>query len=58
VESVCNDRALVEANVRETKLSMPDYAGVDPDAAVADFRARIAHYERAYEPIDEPERAG
>jgi predicted kinase len=53
VESVCTDPAVVEANIRETKLSMPDYAGVDPDAAVADFRARIAHYERAYEPLDE-----
>src|SRR5687768_2961241 len=56
VESVCTDPALVDANVRETKLSMPDYAGVDPDRAVADFRERIAHYERAYEPLDEPDR--
>jgi broad specificity phosphatase PhoE len=56
VESVCNDPALIEANIRESKLSMPDYAGVDADTAVADFRARIAHYERAYEPLDEPDR--
>jgi broad specificity phosphatase PhoE/predicted kinase len=56
VESVCTDPAVVEANVRETKLSMPDYAGVNPDEAVTDFRERIAFYERAYEPIDEPER--
>lgn len=53
VESVSNDPALVEANVRETKLMSPDYAGVDPEEAVRDFRARIAHYERAYEPLDE-----
>ncbi|MEQ1504648.1 MAG: 6-phosphofructo-2-kinase/fructose-2,6-bisphosphatase, partial [Myxococcota bacterium] len=57
VESVCTDPAIVEANIRETKLSMPDYAGVDPDRAVADFRARIAHYERAYEPVDEDDRS-
>ena len=56
VESVCTDPSVVEANVRETKLSMPDYAGVDPDEAVSDFRERIAHYERSYEPIDEPDR--
>ena len=56
VESVCTDPSVVDANVRETKLSMPDYAGVDPDAAVVDFRERIAHYERAYEPIDEADR--
>lgn len=57
VESVCTDPAIVESNIRETKLSMPDYAGMDPDAAVADFRARISHYERSYEPLDESEGA-
>jgi broad specificity phosphatase PhoE/predicted kinase len=57
VESVCTDPAIVEANVRETKVSMPDYAGADPETAVADFRARIAHYERAYEAVDEDDRA-
>src|SRR5262249_32633246 len=46
----------VEANVRETKLLMPDYAGMDPEDAASDFRERIAHYERAYEPIDDDDR--
>ncbi len=53
IESICNDPSLIDANVRETKLSMPDYAGVDPEEAVRDFRARIAHYERVYEPLDD-----
>src|SRR5580700_1274531 len=53
IESICNDEAVVDANVRETKLTMPDYAGVDPEEAVRDFRARIAHYERVYEPLDD-----
>lgn len=53
IESICNDPAVVEANVRETKLSSPDYAGVGPEEAVRDFRARIAHYERIYQPIDD-----
>jgi broad specificity phosphatase PhoE/predicted kinase len=53
IESICNDPALIDANVRETKLSMPDYAGIEPGEAVRDFRARIAHYERAYEPLDD-----
>jgi broad specificity phosphatase PhoE len=53
IESLCDDPALIDANVRETKVSMPDYAGVDPAEAVRDFRARIAHYERIYEPIDD-----
>jgi broad specificity phosphatase PhoE len=30
---------------------------MDPDRAVADFRARLAYYEKSYEPIDEPERS-
>jgi broad specificity phosphatase PhoE/predicted kinase len=54
IESICNDPAVVEANVRETKLSSPDYAGVDPELAARDFRDRIANYERAYEPIEDP----
>lgn len=55
VESVCEDEALIESNIRQTKLHMPDYAGSDPDAAVADFRARIAHYARTYEEVGEDE---
>lgn len=57
VESVCTDPGIVESNIRETKLSMPDYAGMDPEAAVADFRARIAHYASSYEPLEEREGA-
>jgi len=52
VESMSTDSALVESNIRQTKLSMPDYAHADPEEAVRDFRARIAHYESAYEPVD------
>ena len=55
VESVCSDPALVEENVRETKISSPDYAGIDPDQAVSDFRARIKMYESAYETLGDDE---
>lgn len=51
IESICADPELVAANIRETKLRSPDYAGVPEAEAVADFRLRIAHYERAYEPL-------
>ncbi|MBK8169210.1 MAG: histidine phosphatase family protein [Sandaracinaceae bacterium] len=57
IESICEDEALVAANIRQTKLHMPDYAGMDPDAAVADFRARIAHYASVYEPVAKDEGA-
>lgn len=53
VESVCEDPSIIEANIRETKLTSPDYEGVEPDEAARDFRARIDHYTRAYEPIQE-----
>lgn len=55
VETICDDPEIIESNIRQTKLSAPDYAGLDPDAAVADFRRRIAHYSEAYEPVEDPQ---
>lgn len=57
VESLCFDPAIVESNIRETKVMSPDYVGVRTDDALSDFRQRIAHYERAYEPIDEEQQS-
>ena len=51
VETLCNDPEVIASNIRETKLLAPDYRDIDPEKAVRDFRARIAHYENAYEPI-------
>jgi broad specificity phosphatase PhoE/predicted kinase len=55
IESICNDPAIVEANVREQKARSPDYVGIDATEAVSDFRMRIAHYERAYEEVSKDE---
>jgi broad specificity phosphatase PhoE len=55
IESICNDPAIIDANVRQTKLFSPDYHGVPSDEAVADFRKRIDHYARAYEPLEDRE---
>lgn len=57
IEIRCDDPGIIEANIRSTKLSSPDYEGADPDEAATDFRARIAHYERVYEPLDDGEGA-
>ncbi len=57
IEILCDDPSIIEANIRSTKLSSPDYENVDPDEAVRDFRARIAHYERVYEPLQDHEGA-
>jgi hypothetical protein len=51
IELVNDDPAAVDENIRATKLSSPDYAGMDPDEAVRDFRARIAHYESQYQTL-------
>ncbi len=55
VESICEDEEVIESNIRQTKLHMPDYAGFDPDRAVLDFRQRIANYEKAYESVEPTE---
>jgi broad specificity phosphatase PhoE/predicted kinase len=55
VESICDDPAIIEANIRATKARSPDYEGVDEEEAVRDFRQRIAHYADAYEQTDESE---
>nr|CAB3264798.1 6-phosphofructo-2-kinase/fructose-2,6-bisphosphatase 1 [Phallusia mammillata] len=52
VESICDDPNVVEQNVSEVKVNGPDYKGVDPDAAVTDFKQRIMHYKKCYESID------
>lgn len=49
--------ALVEDTLRETKITSPDYQGREGDDALADFKARIAHYASAYERLGEDEGA-
>ena len=55
VELLEGDAAVIAENVRETKLSSPDYAGVDTAEALRDFRARIAHYESVYRTLSADE---
>jgi len=53
VESVCTDPNIIEANIKEVKITSPDYMEMDKERAVEDFKKRIAHYESIYEPLDE-----
>lgn len=55
VEVICTNDADVEATIREIKISSPDYAAFSPEEALRDFRNRIAHYARTYEPVGEDE---
>ncbi|PQE12833.1 6-phosphofructo-2-kinase 1 protein [Rutstroemia sp. NJR-2017a BBW] len=50
IESVCEDEALLEANMR-LKLRGPDYKDKDPEASLRDFKKRVAAYESAYVPL-------
>ncbi|OAD08155.1 hypothetical protein MUCCIDRAFT_136346, partial [Mucor lusitanicus CBS 277.49] len=50
IESVCTDQMMLERNFR-LKLSGPDYKNKDPVEALADFRSRVANYEKAYQPV-------
>lgn len=57
VESVCDDDKIIQANVRNVKVTSPDYEGWDPQKAVEDYlkriNAKIPHYEqmsREHEP--------
>ena len=54
VESVCQDKSLLESNMR-LKLSGPDYQDKDPYAALEDFKQRVAIYEKNYVPIGDYE---
>ncbi|MFI5319659.1 MAG: bifunctional nucleoside/nucleotide kinase/histidine phosphatase family protein [Myxococcota bacterium] len=57
VELINNEPEVIEANLREAKLGSPDYAQSTEQEALADFRARIAHYASVYEPLGEDEGA-
>ncbi|KAG0190621.1 hypothetical protein DFQ28_001791 [Apophysomyces sp. BC1034] len=50
LESVCTDNNMLERNFR-LKLAGPDYSNKNPDDALADFRSRVANYEKAYQPV-------
>jgi len=54
IESICVDENLLERNIR-LKLSGPDYRDKDPEASLADFKARIAIYEKSYVALGEYE---
>lgn len=53
VESICEDPAIVEANIREVKIHSPDYADMKQDEALNDFLHRIEHYKSTYQTLNE-----
>uniref|UniRef100_A0A674D5R6 6-phosphofructo-2-kinase/fructose-2,6-bisphosphatase-like n=1 Tax=Salmo trutta TaxID=8032 RepID=A0A674D5R6_SALTR len=48
IESLCDDPEIIAENIKQVKLSSPDYAGCDKEEAVADFLKRIECYKVTY----------
>ncbi|KAH6561424.1 hypothetical protein BASA50_009487 [Batrachochytrium salamandrivorans] len=55
IESICDDDKMVMTNIREVKLSSPDYKDTDPEKAIEDFQLRIKFYEKTYETLNPSE---
>ncbi|XP_058147503.1 6-phosphofructo-2-kinase/fructose-2,6-bisphosphatase 1 isoform X7 [Dasypus novemcinctus] len=53
IESICNDPDIIAENIRQVKLSSPDYMGCDREKVLEDFLKRIECYEVNYQPLDE-----
>ncbi|KAL0960034.1 hypothetical protein HGRIS_011682 [Hohenbuehelia grisea] len=53
LESLCDNKEIIEQNIRSVKISSPDYRGWDPDKAVEDYYHRIKDHEKHYEPVEE-----
>ncbi|KAI8824153.1 histidine phosphatase superfamily [Fimicolochytrium jonesii] len=58
IESICDNDDIILANIKEVKLSSPDYVGMDPEKAVEDFSRRIQHYQMGYQTLDPSECSG
>jgi len=44
IESICEDEEVVMTNIKEVKVSSPDYQGENPEEVITDFLERINHY--------------
>nr|XP_043635601.1 6-phosphofructo-2-kinase/fructose-2,6-bisphosphatase-like isoform X1 [Erigeron canadensis] len=54
LETICNDRQIIERNIRLKIQQSPDYAEEpDYEAGYQDFKRRLDNYEKIYEPVNE-----
>ncbi|KAG1444289.1 hypothetical protein G6F56_010360 [Rhizopus delemar] len=53
IESICDVPSIIMSNIKEVKLSSPDYENLDPEEATQDYMKRIGRYEAFYETITE-----
>ena len=57
IESICDETALLEANMLAKVRASPDFKSLSEEEALSDLRERIGHYERAYESVTDEEGA-
>ena len=57
IESVCDEAALLEANMLAKVRASPDFKGLSEADALADLKERIGHYEGQYETVEDQEGA-
>mmetsp|Transcript_59833 Transcript_59833/g.129646 ORF Transcript_59833/g.129646 Transcript_59833/m.129646 type:complete len:457 (-) Transcript_59833:185-1555(-) len=55
LESLCDDPQILEQNALNKARTSPDFAGLSEAEALASLKERLAHYQRAYEPLQPPE---
>lgn len=55
IESACDDEKIIEENVRNVKISSPDYIGWTSDAAVKHYLARMSAKIPHFETMEEPD---
>ncbi|KAG1453395.1 hypothetical protein G6F55_008163 [Rhizopus delemar] len=53
IESICNVPSIIMSNIKDVKLSSPDYENLDPVDATQDYMNRISCYEAFYETMTE-----
>jgi 6-phosphofructo-2-kinase / fructose-2,6-biphosphatase 2 len=58
IENLCEDEEIIMNNIKEVKVSSPDYVGWTTADAIADFQHRIAHYAKSYQTITKDELMG
>lgn len=54
IECVCDDPAVVEENCQEIIRFNLDYADMDNAKAMQDLTMKIEHYQKAYQPLNDP----
>ena len=52
IESMCDDHDIIMNNIREVKLSSPDYIDMTEEEAINDFQDRIHQYQKHYTTLD------